>query len=231
MRSIILGCRSILVGAVVAGLVTFPAMAASEQPLATVVSAQSAYLAKANAVPGADVYLDDDLVTDPGGSLRLKVGQGQVYLLSSSEATLRQQENKVRAKMYRGTLGFSTTAPDQLEIETPMGVVRGADGQRVYGQISLLSPQKIVVSSYQGTLLVVDKAGESQTIAQGQSFTGTLTADSGGGKSDVGVQGVGGSGTNWGHVAWVAGMAIGLAVVGIVLYQEESESCVQQGTC
>ena len=101
MRSIILGCRSILVGAVVAGLVTFPAMAASEQPLATVVSAQSAYLAKANAVPGADVYLDDDLVTDPGGSLRLKVGQGQVYLLSSSEATLRQQENKVRAKMYR----------------------------------------------------------------------------------------------------------------------------------
>ena len=232
MRSIILGARSSLAMLVITGLVGLPTMGASSRPLATVVAAQSARLANADAVPGADVYLDDDLVTQGGGSLRLAVGSSQVYLLENSEAALRQDQNKVEAKMYRGTLGFSTSAPDNLAVDTPFGMIRSADGSRVLGQISLLtspktSEEKIEVTSYQGTLLVVDNAGVSQRIEEGQTYMGTMASDAGGGGDDAKVQGVGSSGTNWKKVL---GVVIPIAAVGgtaIALYVTGSESCAQ----
>jgi len=232
VRSIILGARSSLAMLVITGLVGLPTMGASSRPLATVVAAQSARLANADAVPGADVYLDDDLVTQGGGSLRLAVGSSQVYLLENSEAALRQDQNKVEAKMYRGTLGFSTSAPDNLAVDTPFGMIRSADGSRVLGQISLLtspktSEEKIEVTSYQGTLLVVDNAGVSQRIEEGQTYMGTMASDAGGGGDDAKVQGVGSSGTNWKKVL---GVVIPIAAVGgtaIALYVTGSESCAQ----
>ncbi|HTX14636.1 MAG TPA: hypothetical protein VMD77_05015 [Candidatus Baltobacteraceae bacterium] len=232
MRSIVLGARSTVIALLVTGLIGLPTMGASPTPLATVVAAQSALLANADAVPGADVYRDDDLVTQAGGSMRLAVGASQVYLLEYSEAVLHQDEGKIQAKMYRGTLGFSTSAPDNLTVDTPFGVVSGADGSRVLGQIALLisaktSDEKIEVTSYQGTLLVVDKAGVSQRIPEGQTYIGTFASDSGGGSNDAKVQGVGSSGTNWKHVL---DLAIPLAIVGgaaIALYVEGSVSCAQ----
>ena len=232
MRSIVLGARSSLVALVITGLIGLPTMGASSLPLATVVTAQAARLANADAVPGADVYYDDDLVTIAGGALRLAVGTSQVYLLENSEAVLRKNQGQVEAKMYRGTLGFSTSAPDNLSVETPFGMVRGADGSRVLGQISLLaSPntteEKIEVTSYQGTLVVVDGAGVSKTIGEGQSYIGTMASDAGGGGKDAKVQGVGGEGVNWKHVL---GIAIPIAAVGgtaIALWVHGSESCPQ----
>jgi len=231
VRSIALGARSALVGFLIAGLMGLPARAANPQPLATVVSAQSARLANADAVPGADVYLDDDLVTNPGGSLRLAVGTSQVYLLAESEATLRQDQGKIQAKMYRGTLGFSTSTPDQIEVDTPFGMVRGVNGSRVLGQISIVlapntSDERITVTSYEGALLVVDLAGRSQTIDDGQTYVGTLNSDSsGGGGRDVKVVGVGAQGINWHHVIAVAIPAAILGTTAAILYIKESESC------
>ncbi|MGC2331339.1 MAG: hypothetical protein WA581_07795 [Candidatus Acidiferrales bacterium] len=233
MRLIVLAARSSLMALVITGLIGLPTMGASPVPLATVVSAQSARLANADAVPGADVYFDDDLVTNGGGSLRLAVGTSQLYLLEYSEAVLRPDQNKVEAKMYRGTVGFSTSAPDNLEVDTPFGVVRGADGSHVLGQISLLtSPntteKKIQVTSYQGTLVVVDATGASQRVAEGQSYIGTMASDtSGGGNNDVGVKGVGGNGIRWKRVLAVLIPVMLVTGGGIALYVEGSESCAQ----
>jgi hypothetical protein len=232
VRSIVLGARSSLVALLITGLIGLPAMGASSLPLATVVSAQAALLANADAVPGADVYYDDDLVTTGGGSLRLAVGTSQVYLLENSEAVLRKNQGQIEAKMYRGTVGFSTSAPDNLAVETPFGVVRGADGSHVLGQIALLispntSAEKIEVTSYKGTLVVVDAAGVSKTIDEGQSYIGTMNSDVGAGGTDAKVQGVGGTGTNWKRVAEVAIPILLVAGGGIALYVEGSESCPQ----
>lgn len=234
MRSIVLGARSSLVAIVITGLIGLPTMGAgaSSRPLATVVSAESARLADADAVPGADVYFDDDLVTQGGGSLRLSVESSQVYLLEDSEAALRQDQKEVHAKMYRGTVGFSTAAPDNLEVDTPFGTVRSADGSHVLGQISLLpspnsSVEKIKITSFEGTLMIVDEAGESKSIEQGQSYVGTMTSDSGGGGNDAKVQGVGATGTNWKHVFWVAVPLIVVGAVAVALYVKGAESCAQ----
>ncbi|MDR3720493.1 MAG: hypothetical protein P4L00_02745 [Candidatus Acidoferrales bacterium] len=224
--NILAGARSCLIALLVVGLLNLPVpvMAASSKPLGMVVATEHARLDNATAAIGADVYSGDALATDIGGSLRMKVGPSQVYLLSASSATLVTRENRVQAKVEHGTVGFSTTYPEQLEIGTPLGVIRGANSQRVFGQVAVLSATKMQISAYEGTLLVVAANGEQKTIEQGQTYEATLAADPepGGGQNQAGV---GGTGINWKHVAFVAGVAGALGGTALALWLEQSESC------
>ena len=221
--NLLCAARSCLVAFVIAGMLNLPLMAASARPLGMVVIADHARVDTANAAIGADVFPGDALSTDANGSLRMKVGPSQVYLLSSTAATLVPGENRVQAKISRGTLGFSTAAPEQLEIGTPMAIIRGADGQRVFAQVAVLGPTKMEISAFEGSLLVIAPDGESKTIDQGQTYEATVAApEPGGGQNQYGV---GHSGINWKHVAWVAGVAGGLAAVSWVLWHEQQESC------
>ena len=224
MRSNVLdGARSCLIAVLVVAILNLPVMAASAKPVGMVVSAEHARLDNANAAIGADIYSGDALATDAGGSLRAKVGPSQVYLLSGSSATLVPGENKTQAKLEHGTLGFSTSSPDQLEIGTPLGIIRGKDSQRVFGQVAVLSPTKMQVSAYQGTLLVVALNGEEKTIEQGETYEATLAApEPGGGQNQAGV---GGSGINWKHVAEVAIIAGATGGAALAIWLEETESC------
>jgi hypothetical protein len=227
--NIFAGARSCLISFLVVGLLNLPLMAASTKPLGIVVIADRAHLDHANAANGADVYSGDALATDLGGSLRMKVGRSQVYLLSASSAKLVPQEDKVQAKIERGTLGFSTPSPEQLEIGTPLGVIRGADSQRIFGQVTLLSPTKMQISAYEGTLLVVAPNGDEKTIGQGETYEATLAApEPGGGQNPAGV---GRSGINWKHVAEVAIIAGAVGGTAYVLWHVETESCYRHHDC
>lgn len=225
MRSnILLAARSCLIAFLVVGMLNLPVMAASAKPLGMVVIADHAHVDNANAAIGADIFSGDALLTDIGGSLRMKVGPSQVYLLSSTSATLVPQENKVQAKITHGTLGFSTSSPDQLEIGTPLGVIRGGDSRRVFAQVAVLSPTKMQISAYEGTLLVIAPNGDQKTIEQGETYEATIAAPEPGG-SGQNQYGVGGQGINWKHVAFVAvaGAIVGGTALGIWL--AETESC------
>jgi hypothetical protein len=212
-----------MVAFVVVGMLNFPVMAAASKPLGMVVSADHASLDNAKAAIGADIYSGDALATDAGGSLRVSVGAGQVYLLSASSATLIPGQNRTQAKVERGTLGFSTSSPEQLEIGTPLGTIRSANGERVFGQVSVLSPTAMQVSAYEGTLLVTALNGEQETIEQGQTYEATLAApEPGGGQNSAGV---GGTGINWKHVATVAIIAGAVGGTALALWIVESESC------
>jgi hypothetical protein len=202
-------------------------MAASSKPLGMIVIADRANVDHAKAAVGADVFSGDALSTDAGGSLRMKIGQSQVYLLSSSDASLVPTENRVQAKITRGTLGFSSTSPEQMEIGTPLGVIRGADGGRVFAQVAVLSPTKMQVSVYEGTLLAIAPNGDHKTIAQGETMEATIAAPEPG-SSGQNQYGVGGTGVNWKHVAEVAiiGGIVGGTALG--LWIAETESCTTQ---
>jgi hypothetical protein len=149
---------------------------ANEKPLGMVVVATNAHLDSADAAMGANVYAGDALETSAGGTLRMKVGTGQLYLLSESAAQLVPGEATAHAKLVRGTMGFSAAASDGIVIETPVGIVRAADGQRVFGQVTLMSAREMVVTSYTGAL-VVEREGEEHVIAEGKTFEVSLPAD------------------------------------------------------
>ncbi len=218
------GARACVIAFVVSGMINLPVMAANAKPLGMIVIADRAKVDHANAAVGADVFSGDALSTDMGGSLRMKIGESQVYLLSSSDASLAPAENRVQAKITRGTLGFSSTSPDQLEISTPLGVIRGADNQRVFAQIAVLSPTKMQVSVYEGTLLAIAPNGDHRTLQQGETLEATVASPDprGGGQNQYGV---GGTGINWKHVAEVAiiGGIVGGTALGVWI--AETESC------
>jgi hypothetical protein len=154
-----------------------PASAASDKPLGMVVLATNAHVDSADAALGANVYGGDVLDTQAGGTLRLKVGGGQVYLLAESAATLVPEIDKVHAKLVHGTMGFAGASSDGIEIETPVGVVRAAEGQqRAFGQVVLRSATEMIVTSYTGAL-VVEREGERHEIAEGKTYDVTVAAE------------------------------------------------------
>lgn len=216
MHSII---RSCVVLALIAGLLNLAGVSGSEKPLGMIVLANGAYVDRGTAGLGADVFAGDSLKTDPGGTLRLKLGSTQFYILSASDATLSQNGNKVHAKITQGTAGFSSAAAEQFEIETPIATIRAADGQRAFGQITLTGPQKMLVSAYKGDL-VVERNGAARTIKAGEAYNVTYVPDPAPAAppSPVPPQQGGGSGGNNGQLIFEAVIIGGAVLAGTLLY-------------
>jgi hypothetical protein len=171
LRSI---ARSFTAIFLVACLLDLPAFAAAAaRPLGLVIQAREALLDNSNLAVGTTVYPGDTVQTDEGGTLRLKFGATQVYLLSSSAATFSERESIIRATVGRGTVGFSADASSDVEIAVPQGILRAANGQAAYGQVSIIGPQDVVITSYRGSL-VLDNEGELHTIPAGKSYRVTM---------------------------------------------------------
>jgi hypothetical protein len=168
--------RVLLVASLVAGLCNLPLPASSEKPLGVIAQAERAHLDNANASTGASVYVGDAFDTEIGGTLRLRLGTGQFYLLASSAATLAQNSSGAMLTLTYGTAGFSSVASEQLQLGTPAGTVRGAQGKPAYGQVTIKSPNELVVSAFRGELLL-DNEGEFHSIPEGKSYRVTIDSD------------------------------------------------------
>jgi len=168
--------RCFLIAMIIAGLLNIPAFAANEKPLGLVTQAQDAQIGNAKVAVGTNIFPGDSLATEIGGTLRMKVGTSQLYLLSASSATLAQDTDMVHAVVGRGTVGFSSNGTDKLELEIPEGIVRAADGQPAYGQVTITGPQEVVISAYRGAL-ILDNDGDIHMIAAGKSYRVTMDED------------------------------------------------------
>jgi hypothetical protein len=160
--------RSCLVAFLIVGLLNLPAIAASDNTIGTVVQSETGRLGNAVAVIGTTVYAGDNLWTETG-TLRVKVGSGQMYLLASSAATVARNSDAVQAMVTRGTVGFTTGASERVELFIPEGIVRAASDQPAYGQVTLVGPTEAVISAYRGAL-ILDNAGDLHTIGAGNSY-------------------------------------------------------------
>jgi hypothetical protein len=167
----------------VASLCNLPSMASSEKPLGVIAQAEHARLDSASAATGATVYSGDSFETEPGGVLRMRLGSNQFYLLASSAATLAQNSTGATLTVTRGTAGFSTSPAGQFALDTPAGIVRGANGKSAYGQVTITSANEMIVSSMRGDL-IVDNEGELHSIPEGKSYRVFIEADPEGSSND-----------------------------------------------
>jgi hypothetical protein len=208
-------CLAVLLAIATAGL---PAFGADEKPLGLIVQADSAQLEGAAAATGATVYPGDGLTTDPGGSLRLKVGGGQIYMLSQSQLRLAEVDGAVQASVTRGVVGFSAGAADRLELQTPEGILRAANGRPAYGQVALTSPTQMIISAYTGDM-ELDYNGDIHTINAGSSYSVSL-------EPDPAAQGPSGSGTTTSALnRHIVVKVIAAAVLGVAAYFMYRELC------
>ena len=168
--------RLCLVVLLVWSLLDIRTFAAAEKPLGLVVQAQDAQLGEAKLAVGTSIYRGDTLVTEAGGGIRLKLGGSQLYLLAESAARLEQNTTAIHALVARGTVGFSSNGTDSIELQIPQGILRAADRQPAYGQVTILSAQEVVISAYHG-VLVLDNDGELHTIPAGKNYRVTMEFD------------------------------------------------------
>lgn len=214
MKKLGTSCLAVLLAIATAGLPTF---GADEKPLGLIVQAQDAQLEGAAAAAGATVYPGDGLSTDPGGSLRLKVGGGQIYMLSQSQLRLAEVDGAVQAAVTRGVVGFSAGSADRLELQTPEGILRATNGRPAYGQVALTSPTQMIISAYTGDL-ELDYNGDIHTINAGSSYSVSLEPDP--------PQGPSGSGTTTSAVNHhIVVKIIAAAVLGVGAYFMYRELC------
>jgi ferric-dicitrate binding protein FerR (iron transport regulator) len=167
-------CRSILLAALVSGMLNSSLLAAAK-PLGMVVVAQNAHLGEADLALGTNVFSGDFLQTEPRGNLRLRLGSAQVYLNAASAAILDQQGESVGAKLVRGTVGFSSAPANGFQIETPVATVRPAKGT-AFGEVTIVNPQTILVAAYRGSLLVTGN-GIERVIPEGSAYNVSLAPD------------------------------------------------------
>lgn len=217
--------RHILLAVLIAGMLDMPAWAASQKPLGLVIQAQSAQVDNAVAAIGTTVYSGDAVETQSGGSLRLRLGSSQLYLMASSAATLAQNAATPQVHVLRGTVGMSTIAPDQLELQTPLGIVRAANGQAAYGQVRIVSPQELVITSYRGDLLI-DRDGEERTIEAGKSYDVTLEANAEPASGNANIVSVKNN-----HLLLKVIVVAAEGITAYLLWQEWSESCYKFTSC
>jgi len=158
------------------GLCTLPSNASSEKPLGVVAQAQRARLDNANAAMGASVYAGDTFETESGGTLRLRFGSSQTYLLASSAVTVSESSTGALITIERGTVGISSSTSGQVALDTPAGIVRGTEGKPAYGQVTITQPGEMIVSAYRGDL-ILDNEGELHTIPEGKSYRIVIQQD------------------------------------------------------
>jgi hypothetical protein len=156
-------------GVLFAAALILPAAQAVERRAAGVVSqTDHGHIDSADAVAGANVYNCDTLETEQGGQMRLQVRSGQVYLAGASEGQLQDGPNGVDIYVDRGTVGFSAIAGGAIEVVTPAGFVRAANGEAASGEVTITGPTEMQVTAMRGDL-VLDNGGELRTIPQGQT--------------------------------------------------------------
>jgi hypothetical protein len=158
--------------------------------------------------------------TSANGSLRLQITAGQMYLLASSSVVFAQEDQRLVANLQRGTVGFSTTNPAAVAIQTPLGLVRSEDTKRVFGQVTILAPGKIQVTAYEGSLVVDGSDGRRQVIGAGGTYSGSLLSAGGGGTPAS----AGGTGILWNRVVAVALFVGGAFVAACSLWPESNSS-------
>ena len=212
--------RCVLVALISSGMLSLPIQAAEEQPFGVVALADQAHLGTAYASAGANVYPGDALDTLPGGSLRLRVATGQLYLLSSSAANLGQDGSVLRATAVRGTVGFSSLTARQFELETPEGTVHAANSLPAYGQVTIAGPKEAVVSCYRGTLLL-ERNGQQLLIEAGKSYDVSLVSDPEPPQGKAGV-----TPAYADHLVWKLIVIGGAALTGYLLWRHFTESPV-----
>ena len=183
--------RACLIAMLIGTLVNLPVAGAAEKPLGMVTQSSAARLDSAAAAVGATVYPGDTIDTDATGSIRLRAGTAQYYLMSASSSRLQPSPNGISAELVHGTAGFASGATDVVELSALGATVRSRSGEAVHGRVTIVGANELVVTSFRGPFdISID--GDTHEIPDGQSVRVQIVdaQDQGGGS-----KGGNGSGT------------------------------------
>jgi len=216
--------RACLTAVLIGTLVNLPIAGAAEKPLGTVTQSQAARLDRAAAAVGATVYPGDTIDTDSTGSIRLRAGTAQLYLMSASSSRLEDSSSGIHAELERGTAGFASGSSDIVELEALGAMVRSRSGEASHGRVTIVGANELVVTSFRGPFdISID--GDTHSIGDGQSYRVQIVDDqTGGGKNGSGTIPAVRNRKKLLVLILLSAAAVGAGVGGYFIYHELDES-------
>ena len=121
---------------------------------------------------GATVYDGDRFSTEKGGLLLLRGDATMLQLAEESVVTVRSRTNGAQgteAELDKGTLVFSTSRADALEIVAQAACIRPTTSARTVAQVSVTGAKELRVYARLGSLQFSYRE-ETETIAEGASY-------------------------------------------------------------
>ncbi|HEV7968936.1 MAG TPA: hypothetical protein VGP19_15265 [Candidatus Acidoferrales bacterium] len=164
---------AVLVAILTILLIEVPVMAApassSATPLGVVIAAENANAGAGVSSSGATIYDGDRLQTPENSTLRVRLGSGQMILRQNSIADVHTLPNGFSANLNNGVVVVSSPAGQTFQVVADGATVRPANAQATSGQISMISPTELILTSNRGTL-EVSMGDEVKTVEAGSSY-------------------------------------------------------------
>lgn len=167
----------VCIAALCASLGALPTRAAGDQPLGVIDVAQDSRVDGLTAAAGADFYAGEEFVTNQDGAVKLRIRDCRIDLGASTNARFLPDSHPDRLQVIQGSARYSCRAGAMLLLETPAGIVHGADGKDTSAMVVINDAHNLVISAY-GDGLVLDNDGDIHLIAAGESYRVTVSDES-----------------------------------------------------
>lgn len=183
-------------------------------PLGVVVDAENANVGAGVTTSGATIYDGDRLQTPANSTLRVRFGSGQMVLRQNTIADVHTFPNGFAANLNAGTVVVSSAEGQTFQLIADGATVRPANAQPTSGQVSMISPTELVLTSTRGTLEIA-MGDEVKTVEAGSSYRMVVESEDPG-PGPYPQQGPHPTARN--HFLWIAIPVIG-AVTGVVIWR------------
>ncbi len=182
-------------------------------PLGVVLASENAHVGAGVTTSGATIYDGDRLSTPANSTLRVRLGAGQIVLRQNSTADVHAFPNGFSANLDYGTVVLSSAEGQTFQVIADGATIRPATGEPTSGQISMISPTELVLTSTRGVLQVT-MADEVKTVEAGSSYRLEVEPA----EPDPGAQPQAAQPTARNHFLWIA-IPVVAAVTGIVIWR------------
>ncbi len=140
-----------------------------KEPLGILTQALDAHLNEAAASPGLSVFDGEDVSTEAGGMLSLRVGPITLALGDSSGATLHGIDRRTHVDLNAGTVGFLPPENGIVEIHAEEAFLRPAKNELTQAEVTILGSKVLQIRVRRGDL-AFSYRGEFQVLPQGETY-------------------------------------------------------------
>lgn len=138
-------------------------------PLGVILQTEHAVIGSGVAATGATVFAGDTLETNAGGTLRVRFGGSQAYLMPNSSATVNQASGGFGATLTAGTVIVSSVQGETFRLIADGATIRPNSKQATSAQITRVSPTELLLLSRKGAL-EVSMDDDVKTVPEGASY-------------------------------------------------------------
>jgi hypothetical protein len=171
-------------------LLEAPVMAAPpgtpSAPLGTVLAAENVHAGVDAIYSGATIYDGDRLVTQDIGTMRVRLGTGQMFLHQNTSTQVHAIPNGFSADLDVGTVSISSAEGQTFQLLADGATIRPATSNPTTAQIAKISPTELILTTTRGALQIT-MGDEVKTVEAGGSYKMEVESEDPGQKRQVPV--------------------------------------------